>query len=111
MKYIIFRCRKEKATPEADRADHVSQEMDRRNGSCGKDNTGIPHMPVAGYRECYRHIHPETGASIVVEDVGGELLHAGKPDFAYRSVSDRNHDVADHYTNPPCDPQTRRTMI
>jgi len=68
-------------------------------------------VAVANYGECHRHMHPETGASIVVEAISGELLHVGQPGFAYRSAPDQEYDTADRYTDPFHNPETRRTMI
>jgi len=68
-------------------------------------------IQVSGYGACYHYTHPETGAVIIVEAASNELLHAGRPDFAYPSLSGQGYSTIDSYTDPFYDPQTRKTMI
>lgn len=44
-------------------------------------------QPDDGSAPFQRFRHPETGSSIIVASETGEAIHAGKPDYHYRSVS------------------------
>lgn len=72
--------------------------------------TPASSVMVEGYGECYRYVHPENGATIVVSAVNGALLHAGRADFAYR-LNCPHKDIAADYTDPLLDQQSRKTMI
>ena len=42
-----------------------------------------PAINVETGKLATRYIHPETGRSVVVEDVSGEVIHVGGDDFLY----------------------------
>lgn len=68
-------------------------------------------VTIAGYAECWRFQHPQTGASIVLDRSRGELLHVGHPNFAYLEHNDLDHGEMNSYDDPNYDKSTRKTAI
>jgi hypothetical protein len=48
-----------------------------------QDGKQVRAINKANGNPATRYIHPETGQSVVVDDVTGEVIHVGGPGFKY----------------------------